>query len=128
MLYVNDILIFGSNIHFINDVKSFWSGNFDMKDLDHVDVIFYIKLIKKNDDMILTQSHYVEKLLKKFNYFDVKHVSTPYDSNIKLKKSLSKRISTHKYYQIIGSLLYLTNFSRPDIAYAIGRLGSNLGG
>ena len=63
MLYVNDILIFGSNIHFINDVKSFWSSNFDMKDLDHVDVIFYIKLIKKNDDMILTQSHYVEKLL-----------------------------------------------------------------
>ena len=85
-------------------------------------MILGIKLIKKNDGMILTQSHYVEKLLKKFNYFDVKHVSTPYDSSIKLKKNLSKGISSHKYSQIIGSLLHLTNFSRPDIAYAVGRL------
>jgi len=121
-LYMDDILIFGSNMHFINDVKSFLSSNFDMKDLGLVDVILGIKLIKKDDGMVLTQSHYVEKLLKKFNYFDVKHVSTPYDSSIKLKKNFSKGISAHKYSQIIGSLLYLTNFFRPNIAYAVGRL------
>jgi len=77
--------------------------------------------------MVLTESHYFEKLLKKFNYFDVKHVSTPYDLSIKLKKSLSKGISSHKYSQIIGSLLHLTNFSRPHITYVVGRLGSNWG-
>ena len=107
-----DILIFGSNMQFINDVMSFLSRNFDMKDLGPVDVILDIKLIKKNDGMILTQSHYVEKLLKKFNYFDVKHVSTPYDSSIKLNKNLSKGFSSHKYPQSIVSLLHLTNFSR----------------
>ena len=84
-------------MNFINDVKFLLSRNFDMKDLGCVDVILGIKLIKKNDGMILTQLHYVEKLLKKFNYFDVKFVSTPYDSSIKLKKNLSKRISSHKY-------------------------------
>ena len=88
-LYMNDILIFGSNMHFINDVKSFLSSNFDMKNLCLVDVILGIELIKKNDGMVLTQSHYVEKLLKKFNYF-VKPVFTHYDSSIRLKKKLSK--------------------------------------
>ena len=63
-------------------MKSFLSNNFDMKNLGPVDVILGIKLIKKNDGMSLTQSYYVEKLLKKFNYFDVKSVSTPYDSSI----------------------------------------------
>ena len=111
-LYVDEILIFGSNMQFINDVESFLSRNFDMKDLDQVDVILRIKLIKKNDGMTFTQSYYVEKLLKKFNYFDVKPVFTPYDSSIKLKKNLSKGISSHKYSQSIGSLLHLTNFSR----------------
>ena len=48
-LYLDDILIFSSNTHFINDVKSFLSRNFDMKDLDRVDVILGIELIKKND-------------------------------------------------------------------------------
>ena len=65
-------------------------------------------------------------ILKKFNHFDVKHVSAPYDSSIELKKSLSKLIFfLHEYSQIIGSMLHLTNFSRLDIAYAIGRLESN---
>ena len=61
-LYLDDILIFGSNMHFINDVKSFLSKFFYMKDLGRVDVILGIKLIKKNDGMIFTQSYYVEKL------------------------------------------------------------------
>ena len=85
-------------MHFINDVNSFLSSNFDMKEHGLGDVILSIKLIKKNDGIVFIQSYYVEKLLKKFNYFDVKHVFTPYDSSIKLKKNLSKRISSHKYY------------------------------
>jgi hypothetical protein len=32
-LYVDDILIFGTNISVINDVKSFLSQHFDMKNL-----------------------------------------------------------------------------------------------
>ena len=92
-LYVDDILIFGSNLHVIKDVKSFLSNNFDIKDLGPMDVILGIKLIKKDDGIILTQSHYVEKLLKKFNYFEVKPISTPYDSNIKLKKNMNEGVS-----------------------------------
>ena len=53
-LYLDDILIFGSNIYFINDVKSLLSRDFDMKDLDRVNVILSIKLIKKNDGMVFT--------------------------------------------------------------------------
>ena len=53
-LYVDNILIFGSNMHFINDVKSFLSNYFDMKDLSPLDVILGIKLIKKNDDIHYT--------------------------------------------------------------------------
>jgi len=47
----------------------------------------------------------------------------PYDPSIKLKKNLGEEICSHKYSQIIGFLLHLTNSSIPDIAYAVGRLG-----
>jgi len=63
-----------------------------------------IKLIKNYDGIILTQSHHVDKLLKKFNYFLLKKFN-------------------YKYSQIIDSLLYLTIFSKLDIAYAYGKLG-----
>jgi hypothetical protein len=45
-LYVDDTLIFGTSIVVVNDVKSFLSQSFDMKDLGEADVILNIKLIK----------------------------------------------------------------------------------
>ena len=43
---MDDILIFGTNMNVINEVKSFLSKSLDIKDLREVDVILSIKLIK----------------------------------------------------------------------------------
>lgn len=43
-LYVDHLLIFGSNIHAVNSVKSFLSKKIDMKDLGEVKVILGIKI------------------------------------------------------------------------------------
>jgi hypothetical protein len=48
-LYVDDILIFGSNLNAIEEVKKLLSNNFDMKDLGEADVILNIKLIREGD-------------------------------------------------------------------------------
>ena len=61
-----------------------------MKDLGKADVILNIKLVKKsNCGVILTQSHYVEKVLSCFGYSDYKPVSTPYDASLILRKIFS---------------------------------------
>ena len=91
-LSVDDILIFGSNIHVINDIKIFLSSNFDMKDLGPLDVILRIKMTRNDDSIALTQSHYVEKLLKKFNYYDVNPVFTLFDPTVKLRKNKGESI------------------------------------
>ena len=39
-LYVDDILIFGSSVKVIEEVKEFLSNNFEMKDLGEADVIY----------------------------------------------------------------------------------------
>jgi hypothetical protein len=61
-LYVDDILIFKTNIDIINEVRSFLSKSFDMKDLGEANVILNIKLIKEDSGITLSQSHYVEKV------------------------------------------------------------------
>ena len=50
-------------------------------------------------------------------------MSIPFDPTVKLRKNKGESVSQHKYSQIIGSLLHLMNHTRPDIAYAVGRLG-----
>ena len=61
-LYVDDILIFGTSLELIKEVKDFLSRCFEMKDLGVADVILNIKLLRDGDGGItLLQSHYVER-------------------------------------------------------------------
>jgi hypothetical protein len=122
-LYVDDILIFGTSLNVIKEVKEFLSQSFEMKDLGEADVILNIKLIKeRNGGVILTQSHYVENVLSRFGYSDYKPVSTPYDASLIFRKN--KRIMRDhvRYSQIIGSLMYLASATRPDILFAVSKL------
>jgi hypothetical protein len=83
-LYVDAILIFGTSLDVINKVKTFLCQSFDMKDLDEVDVILNIKLIKEENGITLTQSHYVEKVLSCFGYKESKPSPKPYDPSLVL--------------------------------------------
>ncbi|GKE14652.1 retrovirus-related pol polyprotein from transposon TNT 1-94, partial [Tanacetum coccineum] len=77
-LYVDDMLIFGTNINVVNETKTFLSSQFDMKDLGEVDVILGIKVRKTENGYSLCQSHYIEKVLKRFDkLFDVDPGKTP---------------------------------------------------
>jgi hypothetical protein len=129
-LYVDDILILRTSPDVINEIKSFLCQSFDMKDLGEVDFILNIKLIKGENEMTLTQSHYVEKVLSRFSYKDNKHSPTPYDPNLVLWKN--KRIGREqlRYSKIIESLMYLASAIRPDISFVVSKLSwftSNLG-
>jgi len=85
-LYVDDMLILGTNLLVVNETKRLLSSLFEMKDIGEADVILGIKIQKTNTCFSLFQSHYIEKMLKKFNHFDVTLVRTPYDPSIHLKK------------------------------------------
>ena len=121
-LYVDNILIFGTDIHIVNEVKQFLHNNFDMKDLGMADLILNTKIIRSTNRIEMSQSHYVDKILNKFNYSNIQPVFTPFDPSIYLKKNLGEPILQSQYAQIIGSLGFLANYTRPDIAYAVNRL------
>jgi hypothetical protein len=53
-LYVDDIMLFDSNIQVINITKSLLSENLNMKDLGKVNVILVINLLKNNNGFTLT--------------------------------------------------------------------------
>jgi hypothetical protein len=55
-LYCAYMLIFSTNIDVINEVKSFLSKSFDMKDLGEADVILNIKLIKAHHGGLLSRN------------------------------------------------------------------------
>ncbi|XP_075080666.1 secreted RxLR effector protein 161-like [Nicotiana tabacum] len=61
-------------------------------------------------------------ILKRFNCFDVAPVRTPYDPSTHLRKNKESSISQTEYAKIISSVMFLMNYTRPDIAYVVSRL------
>ncbi|GJY46845.1 zinc finger, CCHC-type containing protein [Tanacetum coccineum] len=123
-LYVDDMLIFGTGQNQVNKTKKFLSSKFSMKYMGEADVILGIKIKRKNKGIVITQSHYIEKILKKFNREDCSPVSTPMDPVEKLKPNTGKHVDQLEYSRAIGCLMYAMMSTRPDIAYAVGRLSS----
>ena len=66
-LYVNDILIVGSDDKMITSTKNMSNSRFDMKNLGLTDVILRIKIKRTLDGLILSQSHYVDNILGTFD-------------------------------------------------------------
>lgn len=68
-----------------------------MKDMGEASVILGIEIIRKGVSILLSQGYYVEKLLRKFDYYDSKLVSTIYDANSQLKKNKGELIYRTQY-------------------------------
>ncbi|GKC01425.1 zinc finger, CCHC-type containing protein, partial [Tanacetum coccineum] len=130
-LYVDDMLIFSTDQVQVDLTKEFLSSRFSMKDMGEADVILSIRIKHESNGIAISKSHYIEKVLKKFNYFDCTPVSTPIDRSEKLVPNNGQDVSQLEYSRVIGCLMHaITTCTRPDIAFVMGKLSrytSNLG-
>ncbi|GKC11271.1 retrovirus-related pol polyprotein from transposon TNT 1-94, partial [Tanacetum coccineum] len=92
-LYVDDMLIIGRNDKMINSTKDMLKLKFDMKDMGLADVILGINIIRTYNGLVLSQAHYVDKILNTHNARDSGLARTPIDTS-----------------------------TRPDLTYAVSRL------
>ncbi|GKA26984.1 zinc finger, CCHC-type containing protein [Tanacetum coccineum] len=93
-LYVDDMLIFSTNQVQVDLAKELLSSRFSMKDMGEVDVILGIKINYESNVIPISQSHYIEKVLKKFSYLDCTPVSTPMDTSEKLRPNNGQALSS----------------------------------
>ena len=91
-LYVDDMLIFGTNMLGVCETKKYLASMFKMKDLNEADTILGIKVKRHSEVYALCQSHYVEKMILKYTHLNVKEVNTPFDSNYKLVENTGRTI------------------------------------
>ncbi|GJT36897.1 zinc finger, CCHC-type containing protein [Tanacetum coccineum] len=106
----------------VDKTKEFLSSNFFMKDMGEADVILGIRIKREDKGITITQSHYIEKILKKFKCDDCCPVSTHLDPTIKLMPNIGRAVDQLEYSRAIGCLMYAKTSTRPDIAYIVGKL------
>ncbi|GKA21691.1 putative ribonuclease H-like domain-containing protein, partial [Tanacetum coccineum] len=118
-VYVDDIIFGSTNKELCTGFEKLMKDKFQMSSMGELTFFLGLQVHQKEDGIFISQDKYVDEILKKFNYIDVKSTSTPVD----LEKPLVKNgdandVDVHLYRSMIGSLMYLTT-SRPDIMFVV---------
>ncbi|KAI5337174.1 hypothetical protein L3X38_016443 [Prunus dulcis] len=125
LIYVDDIIITGSNLAEITKLKLFLHQKFAIKDLGSLKYFLGIEIAASRKGLFLNQRKYVLDLLKETRMMETKPIANPID--VKKKLGLDgELLSDVGYYQrLVGKLIYLT-ITRPDIAYAVSLVSQHM--
>ena len=123
---MDDIAIIGPNQEainsFINSIKSY----FKIKELGLIKDYLSIKIDYRPKDgyLKLYQAKYIKKILRKYDFQDLKQAKTPIDPKAKLVPNENKAKANEIYYyqMLISSLLFLALASRPNITFIVIKL------
>ncbi|KAK4406558.1 Retrovirus-related Pol polyprotein from transposon RE2 [Sesamum angolense] len=119
-VYVDDILITGSDIDGIEEAKTGLQKHFVTKDLGRPRYFLGIEIAHSKHGVSLSQRKYACDLLQEAGLLGTKPVDTPMDSNPDFWNDDGNYLEDKtKYRRLVGKLIYLT-VTRPDISFAVG--------
>lgn len=124
-LYVDDFYLFYNNKEDKEKLLHILNSHFKTKDLGEAKNCLGIVLERdwKDGSMVLHQRDYAAHVLQKFDMLGSTGLVTPLEHGLKLNRVKEGKNKTLPYQELIGSLLYLSVNTRPDIAYAVSFLG-----
>lgn len=127
-VHVDDMAITGNEIEHI---KSLIAAHWEMEDLGLSHCIVGIQLSKTEHGYAIGQPSMITSILERFNMSSCKSASTPLPAETHLKRATDAEAAAfaeenQPYRNGVGSLMYLSQCTRPDIAYAVGVLSQHL--
>lgn len=125
-LYVDDMLLVGRKGKDLTNLLELLDKRFGIKDLGAPEFLLGIKVCRDEEGIFLSQEAYIEEILDTFDKNCDKICSSPMSEQLEDCGELLSAEEKAIYHSIIGSLLWLSICTRPDISYAASVLGSNL--
>jgi hypothetical protein len=115
----------------IDEARNHLKTEFKMKDLGRTNFYLALQLEHLHTSILVHQSAYIQKILEKFNMDKAYSARTPIivhamekDTNpFRLKEEGEEVLGQeYSYLSAISALMYLTNNTRPDIAFTVNCL------
>jgi hypothetical protein len=129
-VYVDDLNIIGHTKD-IDEAHNHLKTEFEIKDLGGTNFFLGFQLEQLQMSILIHQSAYVQKVLKKFNMDKAYELRTPMivhalekDIDQFRPKQEGEKVlrSKYSYLSVIGVLMYLANNTRPNIAFVVNCL------
>ena len=135
VVHVDDCTIVGNSQELIDDCKRKINAKYAMTNLGPTSWVLGIKVTRNLDERTLglSQTAYIDSILRRFNFTDLKPVSTPMDPTIRYSKTQcpetleeKARMKNIPYREAIGAFMYCAVATRPDISFAVALLSQFL--
>ncbi|GKB83863.1 putative ribonuclease H-like domain-containing protein [Tanacetum coccineum] len=118
-VYVDDIIFGSTKMELCIAFEKLMHEKFQMSSMGELTFFLGLQVKQKKDGIFISQDKYVDEILKKFGFTEVKTASTPMETQKPLLKDEDgEEVDVHMYRSMIGSLMYLTS-SRPDIMFVV---------
>ena len=120
-LYVDDILIAGQDLNRINEIKKELSRHYELKDLGQMKSFLGVEIDQRpNGDIFLSQLKYTQKIIDDFSMSKCNPIDTPASPDSRLiPMKEGEKVDIHQHQSAIGSLIYLSTKTHPDISFAV---------
>nr|XP_016505705.1 PREDICTED: uncharacterized mitochondrial protein AtMg00810-like [Nicotiana tabacum] len=115
-------IVIGTHQEEIDSLKSFLHETFKIKDLGRLHYFLGMKVLYKEDRVLICQRKFTMDLPKEFKCAQYSSRTSPLDPSTKLKADQSPMlIDPSNYRKLVGKLNFLTN-TRLDISYSVQHL------
>ena len=105
LVYVDDLIIIGSDPLLVNTIIRQLNSKFSTKDLEPLSYLCGVEVLATSSGLLLSQQKYVIDLLSKHNMLDSKPVSTPLTVGTSLiANDGTALINATMYRQVIGGI------------------------
>ncbi|CAI7843228.1 unnamed protein product [Closterium sp. NIES-53] len=125
-LYVDDILLMSSSMVLLDEVKSLLSSRFRMKDLGEAKYYLGVQIERDESGILIHQERYILNMLESFGLSEANPVRTPlptgFDVHVHAEEPLLRDELVQLYQSIVGSLMYASTTTQPQITYAVSQL------
>ena len=129
LIYVDDIIITGSDKEGINSTKAFLKATFDIKDLGELKYFLGIEMCRSKEGLFLSQRKYTLDVLKEAGDLGGRTAKTPLEDGYKVMREGEIEDKTYgdvkHYRRMVGKLIYLT-ITRPDICFAVNQVSQHM--
>jgi hypothetical protein len=118
-IYVDDIIFGSDNDQLSQQFVESMQNEFEMSMLGEMKFFLGLQITQSDEGIFISQTKYINEMLKKFQMQDCKPVGTPMVTGCKLSQNDdSENVEQTMYRSMIGSLLYVTA-TRPDVMHAV---------
>jgi hypothetical protein len=118
-IYVDDIIFGSTNKSSCEEFHRIMIQKFEMSMLGELKYFLGFQIKQLQEGTFISQTNYIQDILKKFGMNNAKPIKTPMGTNGHLDLNTGgKSVDQKVYRSIIGSLLYLCA-SRPDIMLSV---------